>query len=179
MKPERILLPVDIHCCPLEVFELVNGFAKRPEVTVILLHVINLNIVSYDNRVYEELSLESQFFLQRLADKYIHPLASRVVRVRTGKPAEQILVEAKVQNAELIILPTYGPSFWKRVTARWSPASRPVLSALAEKVRREALCQVFLVSANTRFNCERSWGLPEGKSTNLCKTRSPMISPAH
>ena len=43
MKPERILLPVDVARCPLEVFDLVNGFAKRPEVTVLLLHVVDLD----------------------------------------------------------------------------------------------------------------------------------------
>jgi hypothetical protein len=32
MKPERILLPLDIRRCPLEIFSLVEGFSKRPEV---------------------------------------------------------------------------------------------------------------------------------------------------
>jgi hypothetical protein len=36
MKPEKILLPLDIRECPLEIFALVEGFSKRPEVTLIL-----------------------------------------------------------------------------------------------------------------------------------------------
>ena len=44
MKAERILLPLDIRKCPLDVFSVVNGFAKYPGATVTLLHVVTLNI---------------------------------------------------------------------------------------------------------------------------------------
>src|ERR1035441_624672 len=98
MKPEGILFPVDVARCPLEVFELVNGLAKRPEVTVILLHVVNLNILAPENRVYEELGQEAQWYLERLANKHVHPLASTITRVRIGNPAEEILAEAKADR---------------------------------------------------------------------------------
>ena len=73
MKPERILLPIDTAKCPLEIFAVANGFACRPEVRVILLHVVNLNIVAPENRVYEELGREVYSHLDRLAQRYIHP----------------------------------------------------------------------------------------------------------
>jgi nucleotide-binding universal stress UspA family protein len=160
MKPEKILLPIDVTKCPPEVFELANSFAKRAEVTVILLHVVHLNIVAPENRVYEELGREAQWYLGRLADKYLHPLASTLLHVRTGRPAEEILAEAKSEKVDLIILPTYGPSFWARLTSLWKSAASPLVSALAAKIIQEATCAVFVVGAKTRFNCERVWGRP-------------------
>jgi hypothetical protein len=38
MKPEKIPLPLDIRECPLEIFALVEGFSKRPEVTLRLFY---------------------------------------------------------------------------------------------------------------------------------------------
>jgi len=160
MKPERILLPLDIRECPLEIFSLVEGFAKRPEVTLILLHVVHLNIVSPDNRVYEELALEARGYLERLAQQFVHPIASTVVRVRFGRAAEQILEEAKAENVELVLLPAYGPSFWSRLVSVWKPGACRMVSPLAEKIIRDSTCGVFIASVKTRFNCEKEWGPP-------------------
>jgi hypothetical protein len=55
MKTERILLPLDIRNCPLEVFSLINGFAEYPGASVTLLRVATLNIAAPEKRVYEEL----------------------------------------------------------------------------------------------------------------------------
>ena len=160
MKPERILLPIDVTKCPLEVFELVNGFAKRPGVTVILLHVLNLNILAPENRVYSELGQEALCHLARLANKHVHPIATTVTHVRLGEPAEQILAEAKEEGVDCIILPTYSPSFWNRVKALWKPENGSTISPLAQKIIREAACDVFVVAAKTRLNCEAAWGRP-------------------
>ena len=84
MKPGRILLPLDIRKCPLEVFTLVEGFSKRAEVTLILLHVVHLNIAALDNGVYEELALEARGYLERLARQFLHSITSAVVHVRFG-----------------------------------------------------------------------------------------------
>ena len=179
MKPERILLPLDITRCPLEVFDLVNGFAKRPEVTVILLHVLNLNILAPENRVYEELGQEAQWHLESLANKHLHPMASAITHVRVGKPAEEILAEAKAQSVELIILPTYGPSFWNRLKGLWTNVCIPPVSTLAERVIREAMCGVFVVLAKTRLNCERAWGRPVKNRKAQSMVPSRPISPAY
>jgi nucleotide-binding universal stress UspA family protein len=177
VKPERILLPIDVTRCPLEVFELVNGFAKRPEVTVILLHVVNLHLATQENRAYEELHQDARWYLDRLADKHIHPIASTLTHIRTGGPAEQILAEAKAESADLIILPTYGPSFWQRLTGLWKHASSPIVSPLAEKVIREATCGVFVVLAKTRLNCERAWGRPVKEGGALATVTARAVSP--
>ena len=179
MKPERILLPVDVARCPLEVFELVNGLAKRPEVTVVLLHVLNLNILTPENRVYEEHGQEAQWYLESLANKHLHPMASAITHVRVGKPAEEILAEAKAQSVDLIILPTYGPSFWNRLKGLWTNVCVPPVSTLAEKVIREATCGVFVVLAKTRLNCERAWGRPVNYRRSALVLPSRPISPAY
>src|SRR5579859_3377491 len=123
MKPERILLPLDIRECPLDVFTFVEGFSKRPEVTLILLHVVHLNIVSPDSRVYDELALQARGYLERLAVQFLHPITSAVIHVRFGRPADEILEEAQAEKVELIILPTYGPSFWSRLVSVWKPGA--------------------------------------------------------
>ncbi len=160
MKPDRILLPLDCRRCPLEIFSLVEGFSKRPEVTLTLLHVVHLNIVAGDNQGYEELALAAQGYLERLAQQFVHPITSTVVHVRFGRPAEQILEEAKAEKVELIILPTYGPSFWSRLVSIWKPGACRMVSALAEKIVRDCTCGVFIATVKTSFNCEMAWGLP-------------------
>ena len=179
MKPERILLPVDVTRCPLEVFELVNGLAQRPEVTVVLLHVVNLNILTPENRVYEELGQEAQWYLENLAKKHIHPMASTITHVRAGKPAEEILAEAKAQSVDLIILPTYGPSFWNRLMSLWTNVCIPPVSTLAGKVIREAACGVFVVLAKTRLNCQKAWGRPVNHRNDQSSAPARPISPAY
>ncbi len=160
MRPERILLPVDVSRCPLEVFELVKGFAQGPEVTVILLHIVNLKVVVPENRVFRELADEAKWHLEQLADRYLPPIASAVAHVRIGEPPQEILAEANAEKPDLIILPTYGPCFWTRLKAVWKPACNPIVSPLAEQVIRQATCGVFVVAAKTSFNCERAWGRP-------------------
>jgi nucleotide-binding universal stress UspA family protein len=155
MKPERILLPIDVARFPLEGFELVNGIAKRRAVTVYLLHVVTLNIMAGENRIYEELAREAHRHLQELAERFIHPIASVVSHVRVGNLGEEILAEAKEERVDLIILPNYGPSFWARLLALWKPGSNPVVSLLAAKIIREAASGVFVVPAKSRFNRER------------------------
>jgi len=140
-------------------FDLVNGFARRPEVTVILLHVVNLNIPAPENRGYEELGEEAEWCLGRIAQQHIHPAASAITHVRFGRPADEILAEAKAESVGLIILPTYGPSFWNRLRGLWTNVCVPPVSTLAAKVIREATCGVFVVLAKTRFNCEKAWDL--------------------
>jgi nucleotide-binding universal stress UspA family protein len=165
MKPQRILLPIDTAKCPLEVFAVVNGFAWRPEVAVILLHVVNLNIVAPENRVYEELGREVYSHLSRLAHEYIHPFASTSIRVRAGQPQEEILAEAAEQKVDLIILPTWGPSWWAHLTASWRSQPDSTIPRWARTIVRQAACAVSVVNAKTRFNCEKAWGR-EGRAVD-------------
>ena len=158
MRPERILLPLDVRECPLEMFSVVEGCARRPGVTVILLHVIHLNIVALESRVYEELALEARWYLERLAKRYLPPSTSTLFHVRIGKPVEQILGEAKSEEVQLILLPTYGPSFWRRAASVLKPGSCRMVSPSVERIIRDASCGVFVTNVKTRFDCEKEWG---------------------
>ena len=153
MKLERILLPLDIRKCPLEVFSVVNGFAKKQGITVTLLHVVTLNIAAPEKGVYEQLGREAHWHLERLARGCLRPGVTTLTRVRFGKPAEEILTEAAAGNIDLIVLPSYPPSFLRRLFG-------PILPRVVERVIREAPCGVFLTTASNRFNCEKTWGRP-------------------
>jgi nucleotide-binding universal stress UspA family protein len=161
MKPKRILVPIDIARCPLEVFTRVNAFAGRPGVTVILLHVVTLNIAAADNHVFEELGREAGWYLERLARKHVHPDASTLIHVRTGNAADEILAEARAEDVDLIILPTFGGSLWKCGAPFWKRLVAPIFpGAIVEKLARNAPCGLLFMHAEARFNCEERWGRP-------------------
>ena len=153
MNPERILIPVDIRKCPLEVFPAANGLANHPGATVTLLHVVTLNIGMPEKGVYEALARDAHWHLKRLARGCLRPGVTTLTRVRFGKPAEEILTEAAAGNIDLIVLPSYPPSFLRRLFG-------PILPRVVERVIRDAPCGVFLTTARSRFNCENMWGRP-------------------
>jgi nucleotide-binding universal stress UspA family protein len=157
MELERILLPLDIRKCPLEVFSVVNGFAKQQGITVTLLHVVTLNIAAPEKGVYEALGRDARWHLERLARGCLHPSVAANTRVRYGKPAEEILAEAAAGSADLIVLASKPPSFWSRFFA-------PLVPRVVERVIREASCGVFLTTAKKWFNCENIRGRPEKES---------------
>ncbi len=155
-RPEKILLPIDLTQCPVEALELVGGMFKQGEVTVVLLHVVHLNIAAPENRIYEELASEAQRHLARLADQYLHPGIAKLLRVRAGNPAAEILAEAKFQRVDLIVLPARRPSFWTRLASLWKPAADLAISRLAGKIIREARCSVFMLAAKPGVHCEEA-----------------------
>jgi nucleotide-binding universal stress UspA family protein len=161
MKPKRILVPIDIARCPLEVFTRVNAFAGQPGVTIILLHVVTVKIAAADNRVFEELGREAGWYLERLARRHVHADASILIHVRIGKAAHEILAEAKAENVDLIILPTFGGSLWKCGAPFWKRLVAPIFpGAIVEKLARNAPCALLFMHAEARFNCEERWGRP-------------------
>ncbi len=153
MKPERILVPLDVAKCPREVFKVVNGFAQRPGVTVLLLHVVNLNIAAPENRVYAELGRSADGHLKRLAEHYVNPRTPARTLVRFGNPAEEVVAAAKEENADLIILPRSRAPFWRRLFA-------PFLPKIVVQVIREAPCGVFVMDVQTRLDCNHPWPSP-------------------
>jgi nucleotide-binding universal stress UspA family protein len=158
MKPERILVPIDTARCHPEVFNRVNAFVGRPGVTVILLHVLHLNIAAPDNRVYEELAWEARWHLEQLAREFLHPGVATLFHVRIGKPVHEILAEAETEAADLIILCISGGRNWghraffpKRLLAPW-------FGGTSQRLVRQAACPLLVVQAEGRFNCHGHWG---------------------
>jgi nucleotide-binding universal stress UspA family protein len=170
MNPQRILLPINVAKCPLEVFELANGIARRPGVTVILLHVLDLNILAQGNSVYEELGRAAARDLERLARACLPARSDIRIHILTGRPADEILAEARAAQVDLIILPGTQPSFWKRLFA-------PIVAPTVEKVIRTAPCTVLVAKVKTFFNCQKAWG-GEGRETNAALDYPRRISEA-
>ena len=152
MKTDKILFPIDLAKCPLDAFSLVNDFAARPNATLILLHVVKLNILAPENRVYEELCQEAEWQLKQLAAHYVQPTVETRLRVRVGNPSEEIMAEAAEQQVNLIVLPLPQPSFWKRLLA-------PILPRTTGKLMEKAPCPVFALPVKNLFNCEEHWSL--------------------
>jgi hypothetical protein len=119
--------------------------------------------------------------LDRLAESQLHPLASAITRVRSGRPAEQILSEAEDESVDLIILPTFGPSLWNRLSSFWKPHA-PLISPLAEKIIRDATCAVFVALARKRFDCTRTCSKPHirfnGLPDLMVPARADLFEPA-
>jgi len=145
--PDTILLPLDVRKCPLEVFYYINQFASHHR-TVILLHVVNLNVVPPDGRVFDDVSRAAEKNLLRLSERFLDRRFFVRHQIRFGRPAVEILKEARVSNVDLITLTSHGKGkFWKR-------RIRP---RIVEKVLRAAPCDVMLLHVRTRFNCEEDW----------------------
>ena len=169
--PERILLPVDLTKCPLEPFWFINQLAGDHCVRVILLNVVNLNFMVLESRMEKDLSHLSEQHLQQLSEKFLSPNLSIGCRVRVGKPAQEILAEAKESGVDWILLSSYGGDpVWKR----------PFHPRIVEKVLRNAPCNASLLHVRTRFNCEEDWPCADEIISALeqtCPLRVPIPMP--
>ncbi|HWI58844.1 MAG TPA: universal stress protein [Bacillota bacterium] len=155
---QKVLVPIDLARCPLEVFEWVNRLSQQSPMTVILLHVVTLNLLAAENRIYEELGTQVRGSLQRLARTYLRPATSTLIRVRLGQPVEQILAQARADHPDLILLPVQRLGFQKRPALPWHRQSRAIVSGLARKVLRNAACDVLVVPSNAPFDRARDPG---------------------
>jgi nucleotide-binding universal stress UspA family protein len=136
MNPRQILIPVDIHQCPLELFSFANGLAAQ-DVTVTLLHVVASNKSSANARGPEPI-----LCLQRLERKFLSRQLDSRVSVRAGTPAEEILAEARQIGADLIVLTSF------------TSASEKELPSIAKTVIQQAACEVILLRVTTRLDCK-------------------------
>jgi nucleotide-binding universal stress UspA family protein len=145
--PDTILLPIDTRNCPLEAFSYINQFASHHR-TVILLHVVNLNVVPPDGRVFDDLSRAAEKNLLRLSERFLDRRFFVRHQIRFGRPAVEILKEAREFNVDLITLTCHGTnSLWRH----------PFGSRTVGKVLRSAPCDVMLLYVRTQFNCDEDW----------------------
>jgi nucleotide-binding universal stress UspA family protein len=163
MDPERILVPIDLDRHSLDVFKVVNSRVQKGQVVVILLHVLKLNIVLPDNRVYEELTQEAQAQLKQLADRHLDPMASCVSRICSGRPADQIAALANAEHVDWIVLPDYGAPFWVRLKALWKPETEPPVFGLAKQLLERVSCGVIVVPARNCSNCANAGSREAGQ----------------
>lgn len=157
MNARRVLVPIDIARCPLEVFARVNAYAQGTGATVILLHVVNLNLAAPDRRIDADVCADARWNLERLVENYVVPDATILIHVRMGKPGEEILAEAEAENVDLIILPVFATSGRRRGHIRnWFTAA--IWPHTAKKLLRSAQCPVLIVHEDISLNCQQNWG---------------------
>jgi len=167
MNPERILLPIDLRRCPVDVFPLADRLAARPGVRLTLLHVITLNILAPESRIFDELAAEARAHLTRIWADYLPCASAPDMRVRFGKVLDEILGETHESHPDLVIVPTQGSSFLQRVTAVWKNPSHPMMSRGVERILREAGCNVFIASSRVRFDCDGHHDWPRRKTIGV------------
>lgn len=153
-----MLVPIDTANCHPEVFSRVNAFAGQPGATVILLHVLRLNIAAPDNHLYEELCQEAYWHLEQLAREFLHPDISTLFRVRVGDPVEEILAEVKAEGVDLIVLPISRGSLRRQNASFWQRALGSFFTGVGEKLVRAAPVPLLVVHAEAGFNCQEHWG---------------------
>ena len=165
MESPRILLPVDLRHCSVDVFNWINRLARHTSVRLVLLNVVNLNALLPDDRAYEELGREALRYLGRVSE-YLHPSISRRLRIRMGRVAEEIMAEAKAERPEVVLLTTRQASSSIRRWPLWNARSallRTVATRLADEVR----CNVIILPASSYLDCASTWGSPE-RSDRAC-----------
>ena len=146
MAADRLLLPIDLKRCPFEVFPLANGFAKPFGGEVVLLHVLGPRSAAGGKEADT-----ARRHLEQLSRDFMRSSVEALPRVRAGIPHEEIFAEAAATRADLILLPVYPPSIWRRLAGRgYGSTARNVVSG--------APCGVFVVNVRTQFNCLRRWG---------------------
>jgi nucleotide-binding universal stress UspA family protein len=145
IRAERLLLPIDLAKYPLEILPLANGFTKPFDGKIIMLHV------SEPKKGFEGLDdcRQAERHLRRIG-QHLSATVEASYRVRTGVAHEEILAEAAASQADLILLPVFAPSIWKRVVG----------SACGETARRViagSSTKVFVVNVRTQLNCLKRW----------------------
>jgi nucleotide-binding universal stress UspA family protein len=122
MNNKHILLPVDLVRSPCHSLVFAREMAAETPICVTLLYVLNLNIVTPTQNIYDELRAESEAALRALARFFFGTDQSVRVVVRIGAPEEEILAEARAQAVDLIVLPRperrKWNHWWRRGTAQ-------------------------------------------------------------
>lgn len=150
IKADRLLLPIDLAKCPLEIFPVANGFTKPFHGEIVLLHVLDRRTKGVSGDIGEIDLRRAECCLERIGHDYLTPTIDASFRVRIGIPHEEIRAEAEAANTDLILLPTFAPSFWRRLGGL--PYGETVRSLVVG-----APCRVFVVDVRTRINCFRCW----------------------
>jgi nucleotide-binding universal stress UspA family protein len=162
MTGKRILVPLDLLRGKTDPLLYLQQMAVESPLCPTLLYVVELNIETPDRRLYRELGADAESALRKLAHRFFgHEEAARV-RVRIGRPDEQILAEARFTQPELIIMSSSKPR-------RWGQFFR---SRTVERVVHLAPCPTLVLPGS--WNIAPSAGQPAARPR---KTPEPSASP--
>jgi nucleotide-binding universal stress UspA family protein len=104
MRNKHILVPLDLVRGPASALVFVQKIAAESPVGVTLVHVIDLNILPLQPAIHDQLCAESQAALRKLAKLFFGAEQAARIIVRVGRPAGEILAEAKEAEADLIVM---------------------------------------------------------------------------
>ena len=130
----RILVPLEVVPTTESKLPVVERYARALEASVVLLHV--LPTAAVDPEVVSPSEAMARAYLDTVAAQLTAKYIQAETEVRSGAVAGTILDEARVQQAELIIL---GNTPHPRL-------ARVVIGSVADQVVQEAPCPVLLVT---------------------------------
>lgn len=145
MHAKRILVPVNLQSEDADALRFIENLSRDVPVYATLLHVVNLNIFRLERRVLDELRHENEQRLRALAKLFFEDGRLPQLRVRLGRPHEEILAEAEAEHAELIVMASPKASRFKW---RLSPAT-------VERVVRNAPCPTLVLPRVWRITPEQ------------------------
>ncbi len=148
IKADRLLLPIDLAKCPLEIFPVANDLSRPFHGEIVLLHVLDRRKHGESGDVSEIDRLRAERLLARIGADHLSPTVEAAFRVRIGIPHEEIRAEAEAAHADLILLPAFPPSIWRKLAGL----------IYGETVRNLVVgtpCRLFVIDVRTRLNCWR------------------------
>jgi nucleotide-binding universal stress UspA family protein len=154
MRSKHILVPLDLTRGPASALVFVQQLAAESPVSVTLLHVIDLNIFPPQPAVTAELCAESQAALRKLAKLFFGAEQAARIIVRDGRPADEIVAEAKATEADLIVM--CGPK---------SRRLRLLRRGTTQRVLSSATCPTLVLphpgKPGTGEPAREEWSVPE------------------
>jgi nucleotide-binding universal stress UspA family protein len=150
MKATRLLLPIDLAKCPPEIFPLANSIVPPFTGEIVLLHVLDRRTNAVPFRGSGTNFRRAEQILDRIGNEFVRSTVGVSVRVRIGAPHEEILAEASANDVDLILLPTFTPSLWRKMLG-------PRCGETARSVVSEASCRLLVADVRSHFNCFRRW----------------------
>jgi nucleotide-binding universal stress UspA family protein len=118
MNSKHILIPLDLLRGPSHALVFVQQMAMENPLCVTLLHVVDLNIGPVQPGIYDQLCVEGEAALRKLAKLFFGTEQAVRVAIRIGQPANEIVAEAKAGAADMIVLCGPKSPKWFRLFRR-------------------------------------------------------------
>ena len=141
-RARRILHPTDFSSAADPAFEYALDVARRHSAVLIMLHVIE-PISAFADEAYVALKHAGRDAAEAAARAHFDRLLARAKAadvpgadlLRYGRAAEEIVLAAESERADLIVMGTHGHRGWRRL----------VLGSVAQQVVAKAPCPVVTV----------------------------------
>lgn len=138
LKIARIVVPIDFSPYSYKSLDYASAFATQSQAEVLLLHVVPLNYVDTELIAFDYAQLEAETAkacearLEALRRDRVPSALRTEIRVRVGRPVDEIVNAAKEFDADLIVMSTHG----------YTGIKHAFLGSTTENVVRYAPCPV-------------------------------------